>query len=255
MPRLALSSPAVSASALTLVGVGPGDPALLTVAAIDAIEAATVVAYPVARKGGKGMAVSIASRWIRAEQRQLPLIFPMVTAAEPRQQAWREASDQLAAAVAAGELVVFLCQGDASLFATSSYLLLALKKHHPDCPVRLIPGVTAVAAAAAAAGGWPLAMQQEQLLVLPTPDQASQLEILIDEAAASARVLALLKLAHRWAWVRPMLERRQLLQSALFAQRLGWPDQQVMQASEVQAEAKPYFSLLLVRQSWPEVMP
>ena len=237
-----------------MVGVGPGDPALLTLAAIEAIEAATVVAYPVARAGGKGMAVSIAARWIRVQQRQLPLIFPMVAAAEPRQQAWREASDQLAAAVAAGELVVFLCQGDASLFATSSYLLLALKTHHPECPVRIVPGVTAVAAAAAA-GAWPLAMQQEQLLVLPTPDQASQLEILIDEAAASARVLALLKLAHRWAWVRPMLERRQLLQSALFAQRLGWPDQQVMQASEVQAEAKPYFSLLLVRQSWPEVMP
>ena len=237
-----------------MVGVGPGDPALLTLAAIEAIEAATVVAYPVARAGGKGMAVSIAARWIRVQQRQLPLIFPMVAAAEPRQQAWREASDQLAAAVAAGELVVFLCQGDTSLFATSSYLLLALKTHHPECPVRIVPGVTAVAAAAAA-GAWPLAMQQEQLLVLPTPDQASQLEILIDEAAASARVLALLKLAHRWAWVRPMLERRQLLQSALFAQRLGWPDQQVMQASEVQAEAKPYFSLLLVRQGWPQVMP
>ena len=72
MFRSALSSPAVSTTALTLVGVGPGDPALLTLAAIEAIEAATVVAYPVARQGGKGMAASIASRWIRVEQRQLP---------------------------------------------------------------------------------------------------------------------------------------------------------------------------------------
>ena len=254
MFRSALSSPAVSTTALTLVGVGPGDPALLTLAAIEAIEAATVVAYPVARQGGKGMAASIASRWIRAEQRQLPLLFPMVAAAEPRQQAWREASDQLATAVAAGERVVVLCQGDVSLFATSSYILLALKKHHPDCQVRLIPGVTAVAAAAAA-GKWPLAMQQEQLLLLPTPDQSSELEVLLEDAAGAGRVLALLKLAHRWAWVRPMLEECSLLQSALFAQHLGWPDQQVLQASEVPATAKPYFSLLLVRQGWPEVMP
>ena len=157
MFRSALSSPAVSTTALTLVGVGPGDPALLTLAAIEAIEAATVVAYPVARQGGKGMAASIASRWIRVEQRQLPLLFPMVAAAEPRQQAWREASDQLATAVAAGERVVVLCQGDVSLFATSSYILLALKKHHPGCLVRLIPGVTAVAAAAAAGAASPLA--------------------------------------------------------------------------------------------------
>lgn len=254
MFRSALSSPAVSTTALTLVGVGPGDPALLTLAAIEAIEAATVVAYPVARQGGEGMAASIASRWIRAEQRQLPLLFPMVAAAEPRQQAWREASNQLATAVAEGERVVVLCQGDASLFATSSYILLALKKHHPDCLVRLIPGVTAVAAAAAA-GNWPLAMQQEQLLVLPTPDQSSELEALLEDAAGKGRVLALLKLAHRWAWVRPMLEERNLLQSALFAQRLGWPDQQVLQASDVPATARPYFSLLLVRQGWPEVMP
>ena len=68
-------------------------------------------------------------------------------------------------------------------------------------------------------------------------------------------MLALLKLVHRWAWVRPMLEERNLLQSALFAQNVGWPDQQVLQASEVPATARPYFSLLLVRQGWPEVMP
>ena len=239
---------------LTLVGVGPGDPQLLTVAAVRAIGAAAVVAYPVARLEAEGMAAQIAAPWMGPEQRRLPLLFPMVSEAEPRRQAWHAAAAALAAEVAAGQAVVLLCEGDASLYASASYALLALAERHPSCPVAVIPGITAVAAAAAA-GRWPLALQQDALLIRPTPDDPAQLEALLAEAAASATVLALLKLGHRWAWVRPLLEQRNLLAGALFAQRVGWPDQLLASAAEVPADEQPYFSLLLVRQSWPEVLP
>ena len=239
---------------LTLVGVGPGDPQLLTVAAVRAIGAAAVVAYPVARLEAEGMAAQIAAPWIGPEQRRLPLLFPMVSEAEPRRQAWHAAAAALAAEVAAGQAVVLLCEGDASLYASASYALLALAERHPSCPVAVIPGITAVAAAAAA-GRWPLALQQDALLIRPTPDDPAQLEALLAEAAAAATVLALLKLGHRWAWVRPLLEQRNLLAGALFAQRVGWPDQLLAPAAEVPADEQPYFSLLLIRQSWPEVLP
>ena len=239
---------------LTLVGVGPGHPQLLTVAAVRAIRAAAVVAYPVARLEAEGMAAQIAAPWIGPEQRRLPLLFPMVSEAEPRRQAWHAAAAALAAEVAAGQAVVLLCEGDASLYASASYALLALAERHPSCPVAVIPGITAVAAAAAA-GRWPLALQQDALLIRPTPDDPAQLEALLTEAAASATVLALLKLGHRWAWVRPLLEQRNLLAGALFAQRVGWPDQLLAPAAEVPADEQPYFSLLLIRQSWPEVLP
>ena len=239
---------------LTLVGVGPGDPQLLTVAAVRAIGAAAVVAYPVARLAAEGMAAQIAAPWIGPEQRRLPLLFPMVSEAEPRRQAWHAAAAALAAEVAAGQAVVLLCEGDASLYASASYALLALAERHPSCPVAVIPGITAVAAAAAA-GSWPLALQQDALLIRPTPDDPAQLEALLAEAAASATVLALLKLGHRWTWVRPLLAQRNLLAGALFAQRVGWPDQLLAPAAEVPADEQPYFSLLLLRQSWPEVLP
>ena len=245
--------------ALTLVGVGPGDPELLTVAAVRAIAAAAVVAYPVAEPGAEGMAARIAAPWIAAEQRHLPLLFPMVEEAEPRRAAWHAAAEALAAEVAAGAAVVLLCEGDASLYASCSYVLLALADRHPACPVRVVPGIPAVAAAAAAASSqglsWPLALQQEGLLIRPTPETPEQLSALLERAAAEATVLALLKLGRRWRWVQPLLAQRGLLPGALFARRVGWDDQLLVAADQVLPQAQPYFSLLLIRQSWPEVLP
>ena len=241
------------------MGVGPGDADLLTVAAVRAIQAAAVVAYPVAREGGEGMAAAIAAAWMAPGQRRLPLLFPMVADAAPRIAAWHEAADALAALVAAGDRVVLLCEGDVSLFASSSYVLLALRHRHPNCPLRLIPGVPAVCAAAAAAAGsgiaWPLALQSEGLLIRPTPEGGAELLELLERAASDGTVLALLKLGHRWSWVRPLLAERGLLEGALFAQRVGWPDQLLAPAAAVPADEQPYFSLLLIRQSWPDVLP
>ncbi len=238
---------------LTLVGVGPGDPSLMTLAAVEAIQNATVVAYPVTKDGGESIAATIASRWIDDEKKRLPLLFPMIPEAKPRKEAWKKASDILAGLVKQGEEIAFLCEGDVSLFATASYVLLYLKRNYPECSINLIPGVTAVGAAAAAAA-WPLSMQREQLLVVPAPETSDELDLILEEAAIAGRVLALLKLGKRWIWIRSVLEKKGLLEKTVFAQRVGFPDQKIMEARFLPATAKPYFSLLLIRQGWPEVL-
>ena len=251
--------PKCSSDQLTLVGVGPGDPELLTIAAVRALEAADVVAYPVARDGEQGMALAIASSWLRPQQRRLPLLFPMVAEALPRISAWHEAADLLAAEVRGGQRVVLLCEGDVSLFATASYVQLAMRRRHPDLPFSLIPGIPSVCAAAAAAAlqssDLPLAFQQEGLLIRPCPANAADLVALLRSARDNSTVLGLIKVGQRWPWVRAALERERLLDQALFAQRVGWPDQCIAMARAVAADARPYFSLLLIRQRWPEVLP
>lgn len=238
---------------LTLVGVGPGDPSLLTLAAIQAIEKATVVAFPISKEGGDSLAADIASKWILKEKKKIPLVFPMVLEEEPLKKAWRYASDQLAVEVANGEQVVFLSQGDVSLFSTSSYLLFEIKSNYPQCPITIIPGVNSFSAAAAI-GCLPLAMQQEQLLILPTPEDPNTLETLIRESEILGRVLVLLKLGKRWHWVRNLLERMNLLEDALFAQRVGLSDQKIIKSIELPGNECPYFSLLIIRQSFPKIL-
>jgi precorrin-2/cobalt-factor-2 C20-methyltransferase len=239
---------------LTLVGVGPGNPSLLTLAAVQAIQTGDVIAYPVARPTAPGMAARIAGQWIRDDHTCLPLLFPMVDGAEPRRRAWHAAADTLQKLVTQGKRVVLLCEGDASLFATCSYVLIAMQQHWPDCLCEVIPGISSVSAAAAA-GLWPLALQQDQLLMRPCPESPIELENELDEAKEKGRVLALLKLGHRWEWVQPLLNERNLLEKALFAEKVGWPEQQIRAAHTIPASQRPYFSLLLIRQAWPDVLP
>ena len=223
-------------------------------AAVRAIEQADLIVAPVACEGGISMAMRIASHWIKPDQPQLSVVFPMVEAAEPRQQAWKAAADLLASEVSTGKQVVLLCEGDASLFASGSYVLLSLQQRHPSCQLRVIPGITSFSSTAAAAV-WPLALQQDQLLVAPCPDSELDFERMASHAEEQGQNLALLKLGRRWRWLRPLLEQRGLLSRSLFAEKVGWPDQCIAPAEQIAAEERPYFSLLLIRQRWPDVLP
>ena len=168
--------------------------------------------------------------------------------------AWRDAGNELMKMVDKGERVVFLAQGDISLFSTGSYLSKELEKHHPECVVKLIPGVTSFSAAAAISK-FSLAFQDEELLVMPVPGSSEELKVILSEAALIKRVVVLLKLGKKWKWVKPLLKELDLLESSIFAERVGFSDQKIRLASEISLESTQYFSLLLIRQGWPLAMP
>ena len=239
---------------LTIAGVGPGDPSLLTLAAVDAIQESTVVSYPVSTRGGDSLAEKIASKWITKDKKKFPLHFPMVDDQNTLKSAWRVAGKELMKMVDKGERVVFLAQGDISLFSTGSYLSKELEKYHPECVVKLIPGVTSFSAAAAKSR-LPLAFQEEELLVLPVPDSYDELKSILSDAASKKRVVVLLKLGKKWDWVKLLLEELDLIKISIFAERIGFSDQQILTASDLSSGTRPYFSLLLIRQTRPLTMP
>jgi len=239
---------------LTIAGVGPGDPSLLTLAAVDAIQESTVVSYPVSIRGGESLAEKIASQWITKEKKKLPLYFPMVDDQNTLKSAWRVAGTELMKMVEKGERVVFLAQGDISLFSTGSYLSKEIEKYYPECIVHLIPGVTSFSAAAAKSK-LPLAFQEEQLLVVPVPDSYEELKVILADAASMNRVVVLLKVGKKWPWVRSLLEELGIIGMSIFAERVGFSDQQILRATDLSSATRPYFSLLLIRQTWPLKIP
>ena len=77
----------------------------------------------------------------------------------------------------------------------------------------------------------------------------------MSDAACKKRVVVLLKLGKKWEWVKPLLEELDLIKMSVFAEKIGFSDQQILKASDISSGARPYFSLLLIRQSWPLTMP
>lgn len=160
------------------VGVGPGDPSLLTVRAVEVLQRATAVMTPAPRRGGESLALEIARRHLPATCEVVHGHFPMTEDREALQAAWDEAAATLLR-LAAAPPVAFITLGDAMLYSTWSYLLAAIRRLAPDVAVETVPGVTAMAACAAAVGR-PLAEGRDPLLVWPDEppaDAAGLLEV------------------------------------------------------------------------------
>ncbi len=131
---------------------------------------------------------------------------------------------------------------------------MQFERNYPECHIKLIPGITSFSDAAAKSR-IPLAFQQEQLLVLPVPDSALKLKSLLVEAASTRRVLALLKIGKKWSWIRPLLQELDLLEKSVLAENVGFKDEHIVKACDFLSCSPSYFSLLLIRQSWPYAMP
>ena len=87
------------------------------------------------------------------------------------------------------------------------------------------------------------------------PSSAEELKAILTDAAFMKRVVVLLKLGKKWTWVKPLLQELDQLESSIFAERIGFLEQKIFRASELNSGNIPYFSLLLIRQSWPFLMP
>lgn len=159
------------------IGVGPGDPGLLTVRAVRVLQGAGAVLAPAPRRGGESLALRIARPHLPEGCDVHTAHFPMTEDRDRLEAAWDEAAATLLRLVAAGLPVAFITLGDAMLYSTWSYVLAALRRAAPDAAVDTIPGVTAMAACAAAVGR-PLAEGREPLLVWPGQPPADAARLL-----------------------------------------------------------------------------
>lgn len=227
------------------VGVGPGDPELVTVKAARVIGRAEVVAYHCARHG-RSIARSIAEPYLRGDQIEEQLVYPVTTEATDHPGGYTgaladfytEVTERLAAHLAAGRDVALLAEGDPLFF--SSYMHLH-KRLADRFPTQIVPGVTSVSAASAAAG-IPLVEGTEVLTVLPGTLPAEELIRRLRDTDAAA----IMKLGRNFNGVRQALEDAGRLAEARYVERASSDAQRALPASQVPLDTVPYMALVLV---------
>jgi precorrin-2/cobalt-factor-2 C20-methyltransferase len=219
------------------LGVGPGDPELITMKALRLLRAAPVVAYP-APDDGASFARAIVARWLVPSQTEIAIRVPMESARFPAQAVYDRAAEEIAGHAAAGRDVAVLCQGDPFFYGSFMYLFARLAER---LAVDVVPGVSSLTACAAAAH-WPLAARDDALMVLP----ASLADDDLTRRLAAADSVALIKLGRHFARVRALLGRLGLAASARYIERATTARQRVLPLDVVDPAGVPYFSMILL---------
>ncbi|PXY26987.1 precorrin-2 C(20)-methyltransferase [Prauserella muralis] len=227
------------------VGLGPGDPELLTVRAARLIGEADVIAYHCARHG-RSIARSVAEPYLREGQLEERLMYPVTTETTSHPGGYEGAiaefyelsAKRLAEHLDAGRTVVLLCEGDPFFYGSYMYMHERLADRYE---AHVVPGVTSVSAASAVLGR-PLVQRDEVLTLLPGTLPAPELA----RRLADTDSAAVLKLGRTFGAVHEALAESGRLDDAFYVERATWTAQRVEPFAEVDPETVPYFSLAVV---------
>jgi precorrin-2 C20-methyltransferase/precorrin-3B C17-methyltransferase len=227
------------------VGLGPGDPELVTVKAARVIGQADVVAYHSARHG-RSIARGIAAPYLRDGQLEEHLVYPVTTEttdhpggyAGAMEDFYEEAAERIAAHLDAGRDVALLAEGDPLFYSSYMHMHTRLTERFD---AEIVPGVTSVSAASAAIGT-PLVQGEEVLTILPGTLPADELQRRLADTDAAV----ILKLGRSYPAVRQALSAAGRLDEAFYVERASTPSQQVLPAGAADDASVPYFSLAML---------
>jgi precorrin-2/cobalt-factor-2 C20-methyltransferase len=231
------------------VGVGPGDPELLTLKAVRALEGADVVAY-FAKAGNSSNARNIAAKFLRSGTIELPLLYPVTTevpkAENGYQQMTREFFDaaalSIAAHIEAGRAVAVLSEGDPLFFGSYMHIHVRLSKRFST---EVVPGITAMSGCWSAAG-LPITQGDDVLTVLPGTLDFAQLVQRLRQNDPTV----VMKLGRNLPKVRQALIETGRLSSAIYVERGTMQNERLMPLAEKQDDSAPYFAIVLVAGGW-----
>ena len=235
---------------LYLIGVGPGDPELMTCKAVRVLERTRVWVAPKAKADGASSALQIASAMVGlADKEVLEVRFPMKKIRleqehDPEvQQGWREAAGIVLERLDQGEDVAFPTLGDPGLYSTSFYLLNTLLEARRELPVTIIPGITAMSACSAQVDA-PLGLGDDVLSVVPAAFDDARLRDILRTSDA----VVLMKVFRRLPAVIELLDELGLTDKAVLLERCGMDGQHIYTDIRDAADKDlHYFSTLLVR--------
>jgi precorrin-2/cobalt-factor-2 C20-methyltransferase len=228
---------AIQTGRLYGIGVGPGDPELLTLKAFRLLQAAPVVAYQSANDH-ESIARSIVAPYLTGNQIEVCFHFPRALDPEAAQELYAEAIRPIAAHLSAGRDVVVLCAGDPLFYGSFMYLFTRLADRFVT---EIVPGVSSPMGAAAAIG-MPLCYRNDIFSVLSA---TLSVEVLTTQLV-NADAVAIIKLRRHFDKVRQILSDLDLLDRAKYIERATAEDQQIISIEDVDPRNVPYFSMIIV---------
>ncbi len=223
------------------VGVGPGDPELLTLKAKRILEDVDYICTPKAEKGSKSRAFEVVDDALDTPARVKELLFPMVHDGEELERAWKEAADEMVRLLGEGNDLAFITLGDPLLYSTYNYVLDNLSRQE-EIPVETVPGINSIGASAARLN-LPLAKGKEKLTILPVPSGSEELEkiLMVHDN------VAFLKVSRNYELLVDKLEEFDLKDSSYLVSRCGQGREEVIteELDTYLNEEVPYLSVVI----------
>jgi precorrin-2/cobalt-factor-2 C20-methyltransferase len=240
---------------LYVVGIGPGDPELMTVKALRVLREVSSIFVPKGREEGSSLALSIVQKIFPLKGKEIvEAHFPMVKTAQSSELSvqggqvdeldskWNAIVEKVLTRVEKGTDVAFITIGDPGIYSTFFYLYDRLLKRKPSLTIEIVPGVSSINAAAARAG-LSLGLGNDKIAILP----ANYLDSL-QETLEKFDTVVLMKVGKVFDTVRDTLTRMNLAGTATFIARAGMEDERIRKdLSQVRVEDLNYFSLVIVR--------
>jgi len=226
------------------IGLGPGDPELITLKALHTIQRADCIFVPKSDTKEDSLALEIVKDYVKGK-RVIEQVYPMTKDKETLNTAWLKAAEEIHTEVKNGYDAVYLTLGDPMTFSTYIYLLRHLNTMLPAQAIHTIPGITSYNAAACEAN-YPLLTGDERLAVIPVPKDITELRPILE----SFDTVVLMKVAKNLDEVVQLLEDMKLSENALFASYIGQKNAYLTcDIVSLKGSGRGYMSVLIVKRN------
>ncbi|MEK3990309.1 MULTISPECIES: precorrin-2 C(20)-methyltransferase [Robertmurraya] len=225
------------------LGVGPGDPELITVKAFRRLQESPVIAYPKKLKGSKSYAHRIVEVYINpAEKEMLGLVFPMTKDEDTLRTEWTKSVEAIYSYLVQGKDVAFVTEGDPMLFSTFIHLMNLMKSMYPDVPIETVAGISSFNGSVNRLG-IALADGDDQVAMIPATEDMEEMRRVIEDHDA----IVFIKVAKVIDAMLDLLEEMNLLEKAHVVTKVTSDEEVIWKINELRGAELNYLSCMVVR--------
>ncbi len=227
------------------VGIGPGDPKLITLRAKEILDSVDTIFVPKGKEESGSCARSIIEAVIPVRKSVVELVFPMTKDKSILKAHWQKAARRIAGEIKSGKRAAFVTIGDPFIYSTYIYLLKAITEEFPQAEVETIPGITSFNAAASYVG-MPLVERNEKLAVLAVTNDLAG----VKEAIEEFDTVVLMKVGAKLEKLVGLLNKMKRAKDAVLATRVGYPDGKIIKdISTLKDKKLGYLSVIIVKRA------